>query len=79
MKIKAVPLKFSSVIENEYEQQLDIITKMFADEVEFLPSVAVGDAIPPEAQVVVFPVLVCLSHSPFFLFSSRSLPVSGPA
>lgn len=75
MRVKAVPLKFSSVIEKEYEQQLKIITKMFADEVEFLPSVLVGDKIPEEAQVVVFPVLVGEAYKKLEELRQIKLPI----
>ena len=75
MKIKAIPLKFSSVIEDEYEKQLQIITQMFADEVEFLQSIIVGDAIPDEAQVVVFPVLVGEAYSKLSFLQTIKLPI----
>jgi len=75
MKIKAVPLKFSSVVESEYEQQLHIITDMFKDEVEFLPSVTVGDVIPDDAQVVVFPVLVGEAYKKLRYLQTIKLPI----
>lgn len=75
MKIKAIPLKFSSVIENEYEKQLGIIRKMFADEAEFMQSIQVGDTIPDDAQVVVFPVLVGEAYSKLDFLKTIKLPI----
>jgi hypothetical protein len=75
VKIKAIPLKFSSVIEEEYEKQLGIIRQMFADEVEFLQSLQVGEVIPDEAQVVVFPVLVGEAYSKLDFLQTIKLPI----
>jgi len=75
MKIKAIPLKFSSVIEDEYQKQLQIITQMFTDEVEFLQSIIVGDAIPDEAQAVVFPVLVGEVYNKLSFLQTIKLPI----
>ncbi len=75
MKIKALPIKFSSVVESDYERQLQIITQMFKDEVDFLPSLTVGETIPDNVQVVVFPLLVGEAYKKIDFLQAIKLPI----
>lgn len=75
MKIKVVPIKFETVIESEYDAQLELITKMFSGEIEVLPSVKIGGAIPKEAQAVVFPILVGEAYKKLHIIKKIELPI----
>lgn len=75
MTCKVVPLRFDSVIAAEYDAQLDRIQQMYGEDAVFLPSVRVGDPIPPAAQAVVFPILVGEAYHQLTALATIHLPM----
>ena len=60
-KTKLAPLYFSAANEREraeFSEQLVRLQEFYGDCAEFLPPVCVGDAVPAEADAVVFPQLI---------------------
>jgi len=60
-KAKLVPLCFEAANERErgeFSKQIENLKGMYGDVMEILEPVMVGDAIPPEAQAVLFPQLI---------------------
>lgn len=57
MKARLVPLYFKTARNEEFDEQVNTLKKLLADEAELLDPVALGSAI-PDADAVVFPQLV---------------------
>ena len=57
MKARLAPLYFRSGMDAEYKTQLEIVSKLLADEAEILPPAALGSTL-PEAEAFLFPQLI---------------------
>ncbi len=55
MKAKLVPVYFDPGRDEGFDEQLARLVGLLADDAAFLPPVALGTALPPEADAVVFP------------------------
>lgn len=57
MKTKVVPISFLAR-DDGFDTQLGHLSRLFGDEAEFLPEVPLGQALPTDADAVVFPQLL---------------------
>ena len=74
MKARLVPVHFGAEMDDAFRQHLDIVTKLFAEEAEVLPPVALGARLPP-ADAVVFPQLVGQAFRQARALKRLTLPV----
>ena len=61
MKAKLLPLYFEEANEREqqeYVEQMERLEEFYGDVAEFLPRVKVGEAVPEEADAIVFPQMI---------------------
>lgn len=56
-KARIVPLRFLEVEDKEFYRILDALKGIYGDEAEFLPPGIAGEAVPEEADAVLFPVM----------------------
>lgn len=61
VKAKLVPVKFAEINEREqeeFEEQLAVLAEMYRDTADFLKPVVLGEALPEEADLILFPQLI---------------------
>ena len=78
MKAIAHPLYFDAINQREQQEleaQLAILQKLYGDVAEFLPPQPLGAAIPPQADVVVFPQLIGQTFSEKEHLKKIDLPI----
>jgi hypothetical protein len=73
MKPRLVPVYFESAKRDEFNEQLNILKQLLAEEVELLEPVALGPKI-PEAEAVLFPQLVGEAYKKIDILKKIRLP-----
>lgn len=74
MLARLVPVYFKQGRDADFDKQLNILKGMFAEQVEFLPEVGLGDPL-PEAGAVVFPQLLGEAYRNVPAFKAIDLPI----
>jgi hypothetical protein len=74
MLAKVVPLFFKEGRDQDFDNQLDLLKELLADEIEFLPEVALGDKI-PSADAVLFPQILGEAYRQLDDFKAIDIPI----
>jgi hypothetical protein len=74
MRAKVVPLYFKQGRDQDFDTQLNLLTEILADYVEFLPEVGFGDPI-PDADAVLFPQILGEAYRQLDDFKAIDIPV----
>lgn len=77
-KAKLVPLKFAEINEREeeeYRRQMDLLREIYGGIAEFLEPVTVGEKLPAEADVILFPQLLFAAYRHDDDLKGYSLPI----
>ncbi|KAA3644701.1 MAG: hypothetical protein DWQ07_14920 [Chloroflexi bacterium] len=74
MRARVVPLFFKQGRDEDFDKQLDLLKDILADDIEFLPEVGLGDAI-PEADAVLFPQILGEAYRQLDDFRAINLPI----
>ncbi|MCR8633054.1 hypothetical protein [Paenibacillus radicis (ex Xue et al. 2023)] len=74
MKARLVPMYFATARDHEFDDQLERLKTLLAEEAEILEPVALGSPI-PEADAVVFPQLVGEAYREIHHFKEINIPI----
>jgi len=75
MRAKVVPLYFKIGRNSDFDTQLDLLKEILVNDVEFLPEVGFGDAIPAEADAVLFPQILGEAYRQLDDFKALDVPI----
>jgi hypothetical protein len=74
MLARVVPLYFRDGRDEDFDTQLNLLKELLANDIEFLPEVALGDAI-PEADAVLFPQILGEAYRQLEDFKAIKIPI----
>lgn len=74
MRAKVVPLYFKEGRDQDFDKQLNMLEELLADDIEFLPAVGLGDAI-PAADAVLFPQILGAAYRQVADFQAITIPI----
>ncbi len=74
MLAQVVPLYFREGRDQDFDKQLDLLKELLADDIEFLPEVALGDPI-PDADAVLFPQILGEAYRQLDDFKAIDIPI----
>ena len=75
MKAQLVPIYFDPGRDEGFDVQLARLGELLADDAEFLPPVALGATLPPEAHAAVFPQMLGEAYRRVDDFRRIDLPI----